>query len=149
VSVGTGNGVRGGTVGNGVRGTVGNGVRYRFLVRVPFSCFFCGQTARRCPGNGGKWYLTPFPPDTVSARFRPLTPFPPPDTVSAPRWVSRQLRFRRSNPLSEIRQEIEKALIEKARKTPKRQPIPTYQKIIFFLFALMALVAFVAGVFFR
>jgi hypothetical protein len=51
--------------------------------------------------------------------------------------------------MREFRDAVERALRERVRKGPRRPPIPAYQKVVFWLFVVLALSAFIAGVFFR
>jgi hypothetical protein len=51
--------------------------------------------------------------------------------------------------MREFREAVERALRERARKGPKRPPIPAYQKVVLWVIVVLALSAFIAGVFFR
>ena len=51
--------------------------------------------------------------------------------------------------MREVRDAVERALRERARKGPKRPPIPAFQKVVFWLLVVFALSAFIRGVFFR
>ena len=51
--------------------------------------------------------------------------------------------------MMELREAVERALRERARKGPKRPPIPAYQKVVFWLLVVFVLFALIRGVFFR
>jgi hypothetical protein len=51
--------------------------------------------------------------------------------------------------MSELREAVERALRERARKGPKRPPIPAFQKVVLWLLVVFLLFSLIRGVFFR